>query len=163
MAHMLSFWREIFFPSLIYSSVFTCFCTVWKDRRAHLSCNMLEDTVKQSHSAQSASVSCLFSLHAPAVHNKIERNSIIVAAFPQTNDNKVASMALVAISTQKAFSHINTRLMVTTHSKCNHPPLLCRWFSVILSVTGRDARHWVGLMTPEPKLVKWESNTRTLL
>lgn len=52
----------------------------------------------------------------------------------------------------RAFATSTRGLWLHPRSKCNHPPppsLLCRWFSVILSVTGRDARPWVGLMTPE--------------
>lgn len=67
------------------------------------------------------------------------------STFPQTNSNinKELPAALWPRHFQSFQSHINMRLMVTPRSLnvFTPPPLLlCRWFSVILSVTGRDAR-----------------------
>lgn len=56
-----------------------------------------------------------------------------------------------------------TLRLIQQPSRPTHIHTLCRWLSVILSVTGLDVRPWVGLMTPSPELVKWELNTSALL
>lgn len=76
-------------------------------------------------------------IHSPNFPGSLHHMSDNPVRFLVTHSDTGPSTLLRPLSVLRAFPE-STRDLWLHPAKCNQPPRLCRWFSVILSVTGLD-------------------------